>query len=105
VHRHTKEGPISDRGAKAHGGTGIVDRMAKVSSCHGVVETGAGGAIVSSLLGEGRPEPPPPFEAVWNSSVESSIMVGRGDGGPLLVEPMKVVPKSLLLGERHMPLK
>jgi hypothetical protein len=58
-----------------------------------------------SLLREGRPEPPPPFEAVWNSSVESSIMACRGDGGPLWVKPMKVVPKSLHLGERLRPLK
>jgi hypothetical protein len=36
---------------------------------------------------------------VWNSSVESSIMAHCGDGGPLWVEPMKVVPESPLLEE------
>jgi hypothetical protein len=36
---------------------------------------------------------------VWNSLVESSIMAHCGDGGPLRVEPMKVVPESPLLEE------
>jgi hypothetical protein len=58
-----------------------------------------------NLLREGRPEPPPPLEVMWNSSVESSIKVCRGDGGPLWVEPMKVVPESLLLEERLRPPK
>jgi hypothetical protein len=60
---------------------------------------------VPSLLGEGRPEHPLLLDAVWNSSVESSIMARHGDGGPLQVEPMKAVPESLLLGERLRPLK
>jgi hypothetical protein len=58
-----------------------------------------------NLLREGRPEPPPLLEVMWNSSVESSIKVRRGDGGPLRVEPTKVVPKSLLLKERLKPTK
>jgi hypothetical protein len=52
------------------------------------------------FLGEERLEPPSPLDVVWNSSVESSIMARRGDGDPLWVEPMKVVPELLLLGER-----
>jgi hypothetical protein len=32
-------------------------------------------------------------------------MAYRGDGGPLLVELMKTVPKSFLLGERLRPPK
>jgi hypothetical protein len=71
-----------------------------VSSCPGRVVMGVGGAPAASLLGEGRLEPPPLLEAVWNSSLESSIMALHGDGVPLWVEPMKVVPESLLLGER-----
>jgi hypothetical protein len=68
-----------------------------------VVVTGAGEAPTPSLLGEGRLETSPPLEVVWNSSVESSIMAHRWDGGPLWVEPMKAVPELLLLGERLRP--
>jgi hypothetical protein len=74
--------------------------MTGASSYHGRVVTGAGEAPALSLLGEGRSEPPPPLEVVWNSSVEYSIMAYRGDGGPLWIEPMKAVPESPLLGER-----
>jgi hypothetical protein len=74
--------------------------MAGASTCHSGVVTRAGEAPAPSLLGEGRPEPPPPLEAVWNSSVESSIMARHGDGGLLRVETMKAMPQSLLLGER-----
>jgi hypothetical protein len=74
--------------------------MARESSCHGVIVMGVGKAPTPSLLGEGRPHHPPPLQAMWNSLVESSIMAHCGDGGPLRVEPMKVVPEFLLLGER-----
>jgi hypothetical protein len=37
----------------------------------------------SSLLGEGRPDPPPPLKVVWYSSVESSIIAHHEDGGLL----------------------
>jgi hypothetical protein len=77
--------------------------MARASSYHNRVVTGADGAPTPSLLGEGRPKPPPPLEAMWNSSVESSIMVHHRDGDLLWV--MKVVPKSPLLGERLRPPK
>jgi hypothetical protein len=60
---------------------------------------------VPCLLEDGRPEPPSPRDVVWNSSMESSIMARCRDGDPLWVEPMKVAPESLLLGERHMPPK
>jgi hypothetical protein len=66
----------------------------------GGVVMGAGRAPVLGLLGEGRPEPHPPLEAMWNSSVESSIVVCCGDGGLLRVEPMNAMAESLLLGER-----
>jgi hypothetical protein len=79
--------------------------MARASSYHGGVVTGAGGAPALSLLREGRLEPPTSLEAVWNSSVESSIMAHHGDGGPLRFELMKAMLESLLLGERLMPLK
>jgi hypothetical protein len=42
--------------------------------------------VKNSGVTEGKPEPPPPLEAVWNSLVESSIMARRVDGGPLWVE-------------------
>jgi hypothetical protein len=61
---------------------------------------GAGIAPAVSFLGEGRPEPPPPLEAMWNSLMESSIMAHHGDDGPMRVEPMKTMSVSLLLGER-----
>jgi hypothetical protein len=77
--------------------------MARASSYHNRVVRGADGAPVPSLLGEGRPEPPPPLEVVWNSSMESSIMVHHRDGDLLWV--MKAVPKSPLLGERLRPPK
>jgi hypothetical protein len=79
--------------------------MAGASSYCGVVVTGADGAPTLSLLGEVTPEPPPLLEVVWNSSVESSIMTRYGDGGPLRVEPMKVVSELLLLRERLKPQK
>jgi hypothetical protein len=79
--------------------------MVGESSYHGVVVIGAGGAPARSLLGEGRHEPPPSLEAIWNSSMESPIMDCHGDNGPLRVEPMKAVPESFLLGETLKPLK
>jgi hypothetical protein len=54
---------------------------------------------------EGMPEPPPLLEVMWNSSVQSSIMAHRGDGGQLWVERMKAVLELLLLGERLRPPK
>jgi hypothetical protein len=53
----------------------------------------------------GEVRAPSPLEAVWNSSVESSIMSHHGDGGPPWVEPMKVMPKSFLQAERLRLLK
>jgi hypothetical protein len=71
--------------------------MAGVLYIHGVVLTGAGGAPVPRLLGEGRSEPPSQLDAMWNSSAGSSIIACRSDGVLLQVEPMKVTPESLLL--------
>jgi hypothetical protein len=79
--------------------------VAGAYSSHGVVVTGAGGALVSCLLEEGRLEPPSPLEAMWNSSVESSIMAYSRDGSSLQVEPMKAASESFLLRERLMPPK
>jgi hypothetical protein len=83
------------------------NRCHSQSSCssHGGVVMGLGRAPVSCLLEEGRSEPPSPLEAVWNSLVESSIMVCRGNSGLLWVELMMAVPESFLLGERLRPLK
>jgi hypothetical protein len=36
------------------------------------------------VIVEGRLEPPPPLEVMWNSSVESSIMDCPGDGDPTM---------------------
>jgi hypothetical protein len=79
--------------------------MARASSCNSGVVTIVSGAPTPSLLGEGRSEPPPLLESMWNSSVEYSIMAHRGDSGLLRVETMKVVPKLRLLGERLKPPK
>jgi hypothetical protein len=65
---------------------------------HGVVATGVSRAPVPRLLGEGRPRPPSPLDAVRNSSVESSIMAHCGIDASLRVEPMKAVHVSPLLG-------
>jgi hypothetical protein len=76
-----------------------------VSSSHAMLVMGASRAPTSCLLGEGRLETPSPSEAVWNSSVESSIMAHSGDGGPLQVEPMKVASEPSPLGARFRLLK
>jgi hypothetical protein len=57
------------------------------------------------LLGEGRTEPASPLDAMWNSSVESSMMACHVDDVPLRVDPTNVAPESLLLGERLRPPK
>jgi hypothetical protein len=54
--------------------TCCVAMMSETSFSNGVVQTGAGRAPVSCLLGEGRPEPSSPLDVERNSSVESSIM-------------------------------
>jgi hypothetical protein len=79
--------------------------MARVSSCHGKVVTGESRGPTPSLLGERRPEPMPPLEAMWNYSVVSSVMAHHVVSGPLRVEALKAVPESLLLGERLRPPK
>jgi hypothetical protein len=79
--------------------------MARASSYHSGVVTGAGRVTALSHLGEGRPEPPPLLEVMWNSLVESFIKAHHGDGGPLRVEPSKTGPESLLLGERPRTLR
>jgi hypothetical protein len=72
--------------------------VAGAFSVHGVAVTGAGGAPVPCVLGEGRPMHPSPLNTMRNSSVEFSIMAHHGDGVPLRVEPMKAAAESLLLG-------
>jgi hypothetical protein len=62
---------------------------------------GVGGAPVLCLREAGRSELPSPLEAVWNSSVESSI-VARNYGDPLWVVPTKIALELLPLGERLM---
>jgi hypothetical protein len=79
--------------------------VVRALSILGVVVTGAGGAPVPHLLGEGRPKPPSPLDAMMNSSTESSIMARHRDGVPWQVEPMKVALESPLLGERLRPSK
>jgi hypothetical protein len=79
--------------------------VAGASSSHGVVAMGEDRAPVLCLREEGRLEPPSPLGAMKNSSVESSIMAHSGIGVPLRGEPMKVTPKSFLLGERFRLLK
>jgi hypothetical protein len=49
-------------------------------SMHGVVVTGAGGALMLLLLKEGRLEPPSPHDDMRNSLAESSVMARCGDG-------------------------
>jgi hypothetical protein len=98
LHLHSKDWQVSSRDTSARSGTIITNSVVGVSSSHGVVVTGASRAPMSCLLGEEWADPPSPLEAVWNSSVESSIIAHRGDGGPLWVESRKAVPESLLLG-------
>jgi hypothetical protein len=96
---------VFGHGTSAHSGTIIMDLVAEVTSNHSVVVIGAGRAPAPCHLGEGMPEPTSPLEIAWNSLVVSSIMDNHEDGGPLRVEPMKVVPKSFLLEERLRPSK
>jgi hypothetical protein len=44
--------------------------MSRMSFSHGVVLTGAVGAPMPRLMGDGRPEPPSPLDAVRNSLAE-----------------------------------
>jgi hypothetical protein len=81
------------------GGTIIMVIVVVASFGHGVVAVGAGGALVLFLQEVGWTKLPSLLEAMWNSSVESSIMA-RNNGDPLWVVPMKTMPKSLPLGER-----
>jgi hypothetical protein len=74
-------------------------------SIYGAVVMGVGGAPVLHLLGEMRPKPHTPLDAMRNSSVESSLMARNEDGVSLWVQPMKAVPESPLLRERLKPLK
>jgi hypothetical protein len=56
-------------------------------------------------LGEGWPRLPCPLDAVRNSSVESSTMARCGVDALLRVEPTKMVPSLLDLGDRLRPSK
>jgi hypothetical protein len=47
-------------GTVVSSGTGIMAWVVGAFSIHGVVMTGVNGAPMPCLLGEGRPEPPPP---------------------------------------------
>jgi hypothetical protein len=53
-----------------------------VVSGHGMIVARAVEDPVPCLRGEGRSILPSPFEAVWNSSTESSIMAHSRDGVP-----------------------
>jgi hypothetical protein len=55
---------------------------------------------VPCLLGERRSIPPFPFEAMWNSLMESPIMAHSGDGGPPQYEPMTVASEPSFQGGR-----
>jgi hypothetical protein len=76
-----------------------------VVSGHGMVVVGAVEALVLCLRGEGRLILPSPSKAVWNSSMESPVMVRSGDGVPLRVELMTAAPELSPMGERLRPLK
>jgi hypothetical protein len=96
---------VLGHGAIVRSGTVVMTWVAGAFSVHGVVVAGVGEAPLPCLLGEGRPEPPSPLDAVRNSLAESSIKARREDGVPLRVEPMKMTRELPLLGERLRPLK
>jgi hypothetical protein len=96
---------VSINGTAVHGGTIIMAWVVGVLSNHDEVTTRAGEVPVSCLLGEGKPEPPSPPEAMRNFLVESPIMARGGYGSPLQFEPMKVASNPSLLGERLRPPK
>jgi hypothetical protein len=76
-----------------------------VVSGHGMVVAGAVEAPALCLQGKGRLILPSPFEAMWNSLTESSVMDHSGNGVPLRVEPMTAAPEPSLMGERLRPPK
>jgi hypothetical protein len=84
------------RSVSGHGRVVTIARAVRVFSGHNLVVAGAGEAPVPCLLGEGRSILPSPSEAMWNSSVESSVMAHSGDGGPPWVEPMTMVRNQVL---------
>jgi hypothetical protein len=57
--------------------------MLRVSFSRGVVVTGASGAPVPRLLGEGRLKPSYQLNVVRNSSAESSVIARCGNETPL----------------------
>jgi hypothetical protein len=69
--------------ATVHGGAVIVTGAARAFSIYGVVVMGAGEVLMLHLLGEGRPKPSSPLDAIRNSLAESYIMAHHGDEAPL----------------------
>jgi hypothetical protein len=64
---------------------------------------GRGGGVegpVLCLWGKGRSVLPSTSEAMWNSSMESSIKACSGHGVPPRVEPMMAIPELSPMGER-----
>jgi hypothetical protein len=92
---------VSDRGTTVHRGNLVVDG----DSFHVVVEVGVSEAPMLRRLGERWSTPPSPLNAERYSSTESSIMACYGVDALLRVEPTKMAPSSLLLGERLRPPK
>jgi hypothetical protein len=72
---------VSDCGVTCCNRIVTIARVVGVLSDSDMVVAGVGEAPMPCLLGERRSILPPPFEAVWNSSVESPIMAHSGDGG------------------------
>jgi hypothetical protein len=71
-----------------------------VVSGHGMVVAGPDEAPVPCLRGEGMLILPSPFEAMWNSLMESLVMAHSGDGVPPRDEPIMTAPEPFLMGER-----
>jgi hypothetical protein len=86
-----------------HGGTIIVAWAAGEFSIHGVVVMGASKAPVPRLLGEGRPKPLSPLNAVRNSSAKSSIMENHIDEAPQWVDPLEAQTAEIVGDELKVP--
>jgi hypothetical protein len=71
---------------------------------HGMVVAGVVEAPMLCLQEKGRLILPSLSEAMWNSSMESSVMAHYGDCVPSRAEPMMVAPEPSFMGKRLCPL-
>jgi hypothetical protein len=90
---------VSGYGAMVCSGTAEMVRGTKVPSDGGVVVMGTVGVTMFHPQEMGKPELPPPLEAVLPSLVDSSRMI-CSDGDLMRTIPMNMTPESFRSRER-----